>query len=341
MFQANADAIGGSIAATISVVAFYPLEIIRVHLQTQTSNSIGNGIDIGGHLSRVIRRGLSDKGMALRLCHTLVTSFAYYRLHKFVLERSGNKRTIYSNIFASNCAAMLTVILAMPIEGLVLRAQKASNEASALIEEEDERIQVNEQLDSQPQNSTSWNYQGLSPALLLCINPIIHYTVFDWLKLELLNRGRAYTTNACLGGEYSGPAASVINSKVITSTKLTYSDLDSHQLGLGQAFLIGIVAKAIATIFTFPLLRAKVLMMTNTDIEEIDGTGEGEMRESRSDISRLVRTLWLILKVQGVPGLYTGIFIHLMHTSLRGAVSMSLKESIVQALRTFIRLRRG
>ena len=337
--RANADALGGAAAAAISVIAFYPLEIIRVYLQTQTTDTHRSN-DIGGHLSRIIR-GLCDKGIALRLCHTLVTSFAYYRLHKFVLDKSVRRRTIYTNIFASNFAAMLTVILTMPIEGLVLRAQKASNDAASALNEgfsetEREQIQSRDQGESESQNTIWDNFlkfygQGLSPALLLCLNPMIHYTIYDLLKLELLNRSRINDVSSHIlqGLKTDSSPFGTSNGKEL----LTYDELDSHQLGMKQAFLVGIIAKAVATIFTFPLLRAKVLMMTNTNIQEIDAREEIEITSQRSDISRLLETLWLILKVQGLPGLYTGIFIHLIHTTFRGAISMSLKESIVKTMK--------
>ena len=150
-----------------------------------------------------------------------------------------------------------------------------------------------------------------------------------------------------------------------------------------------IVAKAVATIVTFPLLRAKVLMMTSTDVrdtladreedkrkgatgmahvstfanslnaesEEDDDSeaegknaagGEGKIcakkkrpKKSsvteyfrRSDVGKLFNTLKLLFQVQGIPGLYVGVIIHLFHTTLRGAVSMTLKERLVQFLRT-------
>ncbi len=360
--EANADAIGGSLAASISVLAFYPLEIIRVHLQTQSSEN-RSGVDIGGHLSRVIR-GLCDKGMALRLSHTLITSFVYYRLHKLVSERQGKKRTLYSNLFASNCASMLTVLLAMPLEGLVLRAQKATNDASGSDEEAQEEGN-DEYEDERPttrgdvEPRTAWEellsaYQGLSPALLLCLNPMIHYTVFDWLKQEALNRERSLR-DIVGGALVTQNTASSLPDRLINRKKLTYSDLDSHQLGTGQAFMIGIAAKVVATLATFPLLRAKMLMMTETDIpvgeSAVSDTQEGESavenrdtqvrtRGRSNDLGRLMQTLWMLLKMQGISGLYTGIFIHLIHTTLRSAVSMSLKERLVQAIQRLYVVRR-
>jgi len=42
--------------------------------------------------------------------------------------------------------------------------------------------------------------------------------------------------------------------------------------------------------------------------------------------------LYTIAKVQGLSGLYRGLFIHFLHTTIRGALSMSLKEEIAKLL---------
>ena len=45
----------------------------------------------------------------------------------------------------------------------------------------------------------------------------------------------------------------------------------------------------------------------------------------RSDAGKLYDTLVLLFRVQGLSGLYVGVLIHLVHTTLRGALSMSLR----------------
>ena len=52
----------------------------------------------------------------------------------------------------------------------------------------------------------------------------------------------------------------------------------------------------------------------------------------KSDAGKLVKTLRLICRIQGVQGLYAGFYLHLLHTTLRGATSMALKERLVSLL---------
>ena len=51
-------------------------------------------------------------------------------------------------------------------------------------------------------------------------------------------------------------------------------------------------------------------------------------------MGKLLNTLRLLFRVQGIPGLYVGVLVHLIHTTLRGAVSMTLKERLVLLLRS-------
>ena len=281
----------------------------------------------------------------------------------------------------------------MPLETSVLVSQVSSQrEGSDGSQEEGESR-------ASRARATGWGYvreklghwyQGLTPALLLCLNPMIHYSVYDWLKLEVLNR----KNDARIGGQgrdgirhQRSPSTGVWvenSNPIINRNKLTYDDLDSHQLDTAEAFTIGVIAKAAATLITFPLLRAKVLMMTSTDVRDTLANKEEDKRKAkkgmshvttfgqslnqeeeddviddgdcaagsdrldsktrkrstsihqfirRSDAGKLYDTLVLLFRVQGLSGLYVGVLIHLVHTTLRGALSMSLKERLVQLLR--------
>lgn len=395
------DALGGSVAAAASVCLFYPLELIRVRMQTTNVDDRQRTLQQRFHavLMRTIK-GFTERGVALRIIHTILTSFLYYRIYSWLARRT-KKRTVLSNIISSNLSAMFTVILAMPLESSILKNQvdsQGSDEDRSPSTTSGNR-QVEGSSDDEPglvklQKTLTYWYQGLTPALLLCLNPMIHYSVYDWLKLETLNWKKDNEINRAArnrqeqlkhtyrhSGMYSDNRHPIIN-----RNKFTYEDLDSNQLDTGEAFIIGVIAKAVATIITFPLLRAKVLMMTSTDVRDTvsnreedkrkgatgmahvstftnslnaendddDDDGEGEPAAGgeekirtrrrrarsiseyirRSDMGKLLNTLKLLFRVQGISGLYVGVIIHLFHTTLRGAVSMTLKERLVQFLRS-------
>jgi hypothetical protein len=404
------------LAAAASVCIFYPLELVRVRLQT-TRDADGEELTLQQKAHDVLLRtirGFTERGVALRVIHSILTSFLYYRIYSWLASR-GKKRTLGSNILSSNLAAMFTVLLAMPLESSVLNSQVASqnggSDSPASTSSAERRNNAEgggeETGLEQLQGTLQQWYQGLTPSLLLCLNPMIHYSVYDWLKLETLNwkadqqvnRASAARQEQTQHNYHRAGLYATNKQPLINRNKLTYEDLDSNQLGAGEAFIIGVIAKAVATLITFPLLRAKVLMMTSTDVrdtisnqeednskarsglahvttfgnslneeeasddeEEDEGAAAGSSKEEveekiqnknnrrkkkekrksprnisefirRSDAGKLFDTLKLLFRVQGISGLYVGVFIHLCHTTLRGAVSMTLKEQLVQFLR--------
>ena len=114
-------------------------------------------------------------------------------------------------------------------------------------------------------------WKGIGPALLLCSNPAINYTVYDSLRAKW------------------------------TTPDTTLATLPS--------FLLGITAKFVATMATYPLIRAKVLLMVT----------------SRSE----TQTLWQALQqARREGGLYRGCRLQLLHTLLKSACLMVIREHI-------------
>ena len=136
-----------------------------------------------------------------------------------------------------------------------------------------ERRPVTHSLKSQDSSLNLW--KGLTPSLLLCSNPAINYTVFDIVKSRILDQRH--------------------------STKLNLSMMD--------AFLLGLLAKFVATITTYPLIRAKVMLMVT---------------DEKSMLACLCRSY----KEEGVHGLYKGCDWQLLHTILKSALMMMVKEKI-------------
>jgi adenine nucleotide transporter 17 len=69
-------------------------------------------------------------------------------------------------------------------------------------------------------------FRGFQASLLLCVNPAINYTVFEQLKRRLL------------------------------------SSTGATSLTLLQAFVLGAIGKIVATLITYPWVRAKILLQT-------------------------------------------------------------------------------
>mmetsp|Transcript_28262 Transcript_28262/g.60225 ORF Transcript_28262/g.60225 Transcript_28262/m.60225 type:complete len:561 (-) Transcript_28262:96-1778(-) len=195
-----------------------------------------------------------------------------------------------------------------------------------------------------------WN--GLFPAILLCTNPAIQYTMFDTLKSALFEHR--------LMRENDG------REDVASSTQQQQS---SHKLSMWEAFLFGIISKFFATIVTYPLIRCKVMLMVsppetfhesnksassngNVGDEEKDYCCNGTvtngphstMQKQQAQTSqsptlsppltnkKYPRSLPLLLvhifRKDGIRGIYKGCSLQLLHTVLKSALLMMVREKI-------------
>jgi len=196
--------------------------------------------------------------------------------------------------------------------------------------------------------SQSSLWSGLFPSLLLCSNPSIHYTVFDTLKSSVLQR------------------------KADRRNRLGTAE-GEDRLSMGEAFLIGIMAKFAATIVTYPLIRAKIMLMCNSKKstgktksvpdDEKETPCDSRLTFRRGDTvlnfggrvcadgastrgdGNAIRdgeslTLWGVLRTiyrdEGIPGLYRGCNLQLVHTVLKSALLMMVRERIAVTTRRLL-----
>ena len=130
---------------------------------------------------------------------------------------------------------------------------------------------------------------------MLCINPAITYTVFEQLKARWLARRR--------GGKRA------------------------RSLSTAEAFWIGAFAKAVATVVTYPYIRAKVLLQKK---RPAGGDGDGYDAQTASGV------LAQVLEKEGARGMYRGLRPQLIKGVTNAATMLVIKERITGAVRARI-----
>lgn len=137
-------------------------------------------------------------------------------------------------------------------------------------------------------------WSGIRPSLLLCSNPSIHFTVFDSMKDVILKH------------------------KTDMNARLT----------MGEAFCIGLVAKFAATIATYPLIRAKVMLM----VAKKKNFGS----ESLTSEDTMIGLLQGMYQSGGTKEMYRGCRLQLVHALLKSALLMMVKERIAVTTKRLI-----
>jgi hypothetical protein len=162
-------------------------------------------------------------------------------------------------------------------------------------------------------------YKGIAAYFVLCLRPAVQFAVFERLKAARL-------------GSKGGVA-----------------------LGALDAFVLGAVARAVATVVVYPYTRAKVLAQvsvrrTRPAAPASDADGAAAAVPEDDDDVTAVRApqppvppvtvpavLQAILEEEGVRGLFRGLGPEVFRGMLSGAVMLMVKEKIDAAARISLR----
>jgi adenine nucleotide transporter 17 len=138
-------------------------------------------------------------------------------------------------------------------------------------------------------------YKGIQAYTVLCLKPAIQYTVYEQVKKIVL-------------------AARRVNSQS--------RQLVDESLSAAEAFFLGMFARIVATMLTYPYLRAKVMLQSTYGDAKVKPTIPQMIAEQLSS--------------GGVWGLYQGIGPELTRGVFSAALMMMVKERIGVVVRALI-----
>ncbi|KAI0960552.1 hypothetical protein AcW1_005036 [Taiwanofungus camphoratus] len=136
-------------------------------------------------------------------------------------------------------------------------------------------------------------WRGIGPALVLVINPVLQYTVFEQLKNILVRRRMARRRTAGLA------AAAIL------------SDWDY--------FFLGALSKLVATSSTYPYIVVKSRLQA----------GQARALKYRSSLDGLLT----IIKEEGMGGLYKGVISKLIQSVLTAAILFMVQRRIYEIMK--------
>lgn len=147
----------------------------------------------------------------------------------------------------------------------------------------------------------------MSAYTLLCLKPALQYTVFEQVKTAVVAKRQ------------------------------------QKKLSASEAFLLGMVARAIATVVVFPFLRAKVLMQTQQKGGEDDGNSDSSANDTNTNTGNgvsnnmsMVALLSKIFSEQGWSGIFQGLGPELTRGVFSAALMLMIKERIGDTVKAML-----
>uniref|UniRef100_A0AAV1TPH7 Mitochondrial carrier n=1 Tax=Peronospora matthiolae TaxID=2874970 RepID=A0AAV1TPH7_9STRA len=329
-FQAFVDASAGAMGALFAAVLLYPLDVVKTRRQVDFSDdkeanaSLDAKVQVKALASRkkkahnsmvavwLIYRhegveGLFT-GLSSKIVHTLLSNFAYfywYSVLKTAVEKHLKKPlTTGMSLLIASTAGAFNMIMTLPLEMINTRAQIRPTDTDKRHAVDDKTMKKYNMWgiarDIYAENGLTSFWKGFVPSLVLVSNPSINYTIFDRLKSQLQL------------------------SKMAVSKSKRASSLTAL-----EAFVLAAIAKAVATILTYPVIRAKVLMQAQK--EPIAERQKDPSSHHHGSVgSSMIQVLKRIGELEGFSGYYKGCPAQLVNTVLKSALLVMTKEEITK-----------
>ncbi|KAL4938672.1 hypothetical protein BDV06DRAFT_200424 [Aspergillus oleicola] len=200
-----AHALAGAGGGILSMILTYPLITLSTRAQVESKRAQSSTIDV---VRRIVQRegiiGLYS-GLESALFGISVTNFVYYYWYEWTrsafekaAERAGRSKKLSTveSMIAGAIAGSATVLLTNPIwvvNTRVTARKSAENEQSLPGAPKKQRASTfGTLMELLKKEGPTALFAGVLPALVLVINPILQYTIFEQLK-NLVERRRRMT----------------------------------------------------------------------------------------------------------------------------------------------------
>ncbi|KAB8265475.1 mitochondrial carrier domain-containing protein [Aspergillus pseudonomiae] len=225
-----AHALAGAGGGILSMILTYPLITLSTRAQVESKRAQSTTADA---IRRIVQReGVSGlySGLESALFGISVTNFVYYYWYEWTRSafekaaakaaRASTKLTTAESMIAGAIAGSATVLITNPIWVVNTRmtARKSESDEPALpgTAKKTKASTISTLLDLLHQEGPKALFAGVLPALILVINPILQYTIFEQLKNVVERRRRMTPKDAFYLGALGKILATSITYPYIT-----------------------------------------------------------------------------------------------------------------------------
>jgi adenine nucleotide transporter 17 len=293
--------LAGAAGGIVAMSATYPLVVLSTRAAVDVKN---DSKSVAQHLLVIVKReGIAGlySGLTPSLLGIAVTNGVYYYFYERSREtilnsRQGSKAlTMLESMLAGVIAGSATTIISNPIwviqTSQAVRVEPSPSEASNSHAVPGRPSVLHTIQAVIAKDGLNGFFRGLGPALVLVINPVLQYTVFEQLKNFLIKRR---TLKLRAGGSRSAVAV--------------LSDRDF--------FVLGALSKLVATSSTYPYIVLKSRLQA----------GQARAEQYKSSFDGLAT----ILKEEGIQGLYKGVGSKLLQSVFTAAILFAVQRRIYE-----------
>ena len=296
-----ADATAGATGALLTTVLLSPVDIAKTRIQANVSSGDGTLATIRQILAADGVAGLY-KGLGMKGVETVLRNFLYFYAYEFFKARYHSLGFKPSTIGHTGCgvlAGISNLTVTLPIDTLNVRIQADTRSAAVLTRE------------FLAEGPDCW-WRGFGVSSILTLNPALTFSIFDRLKAHVLR----IVSASAVDGSGAPPA-----------------------LTAAQAFVLGSASKVIATLLTYPLMRAKSIMQAS-------GAARREGDDSDADEGRrrrrgLVQVLIDVIEREGAAGLYRGCATQIFTAVTKSGILLTTKEQLAAFAMGLVLLLKG
>jgi len=285
---ALAEASAGAASSLVTAVVLAPVDTAKTNIQAGLSQ---RGT-LGTCRTLVEADGIGGlyRGTGPKALQAVLQNFIYFYVYaslKALRAAAGFPASTTSNTLLGVCAGVCNLTVTLPLETCVVQRQVASGAGGSLFE-------TMQQLVAQ---GPSGIWRGMGVSSVLTLNPALTFAIFDALKAKALKMAAARSSG----------------------------ERGSRSLSSLQAFLLGALSKALATVVTYPLIRTKVVMQARRRKEEASATVNGP-----TSPTHFSEVLVSILRESGISGLYRGCDAQIFSAVTKSGIQLMSKEQLLR-----------
>ncbi|KAH8415472.1 hypothetical protein KR222_000359 [Zaprionus bogoriensis] len=303
-YQNWVHAVSGAAGGCIAMSTFYPLDTVRSRLQLEESGEVRSTRRVIKEI--VLGEGFQAlyRGLGPVLQSLCISNFVYfYTFHALKLVASNGQRgqqSAFKDLLLGSIAGIINVFTTTPfwVVNTRLRMRNVAGTSDEVNKHYKSLLQGLQYVAKTEGLAGLW--AGTIPSLMLVSNPALQFMMYELLKRNIMT----FT-----GGE----------------------------IGSMGFFMIGAIAKAFATVLTYPLQLVQTKQRHRTNEMSNIAPSTSQQAAGKQKTPSMLELMVSILQHQGIAGLFRGLEAKILQTVLTAALMFMAYEKIAGTVKLLLK----